>query len=97
MVSYEKFIEKFPTTEDLEKAYPVGKKIVWCDRMKYTIVGYQIDSTFRNKEDFSHIVIMKTWSKYKQRWYYTVSDAYVFYATVEMMEREMKADAKSKK
>lgn len=38
MVSYEKFIEKFPTTDDLEKAYPVGKKITWCDRTKRTIV-----------------------------------------------------------
>ena len=39
MVSYEKFIEKFPTTDDLEKAYLVGKKITWCDRTKRTIVG----------------------------------------------------------
>lgn len=31
MVSYEKIIEKFPTTDDLEKAYPVGKKITWCN------------------------------------------------------------------
>lgn len=39
MVIYEKFIEKFPTTDDLEKTYPVGKKITWCDRTKRTIVG----------------------------------------------------------
>ena len=27
MVSYEKFIEKFPTTDDLEKAYPLVRYI----------------------------------------------------------------------
>lgn len=97
MVSYEEFIKKFPTTEDFEKAYPVGKKVTWCDRRKCTIVGYQIDTQFKKKDDFTHLVVMKGWSKYKQRWYYDVVNSYVFYATVEMMDRELKADTKLKK
>lgn len=97
MVNYEDFVKKFPNTGDLEKAYPVGKKITWCDRLKYTIVGYQIDTQFKKKGDFSHLVVMKCWSKYKQRWYYNVVDTYIFYATVEMMERELKEDRRMSK
>lgn len=97
MVSYEQFIKKFPTTEDFEKAYPVGKKVYWCDRYKYTIVGYVTDTQFSKKDDFSHLVVMKSWSKYKQRWFYQTADVYVFYATVEMVERELKEDKKREK
>ena len=97
MVEYDEFIKKFPTTDDLEKAYPVGKKITWCDRYKYTIIGYIIDEQFKNKDDFEHLVIMKCWSKYKQRWCYSTVNTFVFYTTVEMMEREEKADKAMKK
>lgn len=87
MVSYENFLEKFPKPEDLEKAYPVGKKIKWCDGMKYTVVCYITD---KNRNSLSHLVIVKRYSKYGRRWYYNVIDSYVFYATVEMVERETK-------
>lgn len=97
MVSYEDFIKKFPTIEDLEKAYSVGKKITWIDRTKRTIVGYFIDEQFKKKDDFSHLVIMKWWSKYKQRWCYDIIDSFVFYSVVEMMERELKEDKKMNK
>lgn len=96
MVSYEKYIEKFPTLADLEKAYPVGKKIVWCDRMTYTIVCYHTDRTFNKKDDCANIVVIRTWSKHKRCWYYSTVDAFVFYSTVEMMERELKEDRKRK-
>lgn len=94
MISYEKFAEKFSTTDDFEKAYPVRKKITWYDRLKYTIVGYQTDTQFKNKDDFYHLVVMKCWSKYKQRWCYSVVGTYVFYATVEIIERALKEERK---
>ena len=94
MKNYEKFIERFPTTDDFEKAYPVGKKITWCDRTKRTIVGYLIDEQFKKKDDFSHLVAMKYWVKHKQSWYYDIVDSFVFYSVVEMMEREVKAEQK---
>ena len=97
MISYEKFIEKFPTTDDLEKAYPVGKKIIWCDRTKRTIVGYFVDRQFKKDDDYSHLVIMKFWAKHKQCWYYDIVDSFVFYSVVEMMERELKADMREKR
>ena len=90
MIEYEDFIKKFPTTEDFEKAYPVGKKVTWYDGSKYTIVGYQIDNQFKSKDNFKHLVIVKWWSKHKQRWYYDVESPYVFYATVEMMKDKKK-------
>lgn len=97
MVSYEDFIKKFPTIEDLEKEYPVGKKITWSDRTKRTIVGYFIDEQFKKKDYFSHLVIIKWWSKYKQRWFYDVVNSYFFYATIEMIERELNEDRKREK
>lgn len=36
MVSYEKFIEKFPTTDDLEKAYPLVRYIYKAKRRGLT-------------------------------------------------------------
>ena len=92
MISYEQFIKKFPNTESLEKAYPVGKKVVWSDRNKYTIVGYQTDRQFKNKDDFANLVTIKHWSKYKQRWFYQTIDCFVFYSVVELMERETKKE-----
>lgn len=97
MVSYEDFIKKFPTTKDLEKAYPVGKRIIWCDRTNRIIVGYHIDEQFKKKGDFSHLVIMRFWSKYKQRWFYDIVNSFIFYSVVEMMERELKEDKKMSK
>lgn len=97
MVTYEQFIKKFPNTDDLEKAYPVGTTFTWCNRQKYHIVGYCIDEQFKNKDEFNHLVICKTWSKYKQCWYYDAFNTFVFYSTVEMMERELKYDKQNKK
>lgn len=92
MVKYEEFIERFPTTQSFEEAYPPGKKITWCDRTKRTIVGYFIDEQFKNKDDFSHLVIMKFWVKHKQSWYYDIVNTFVFYSVVEMIEREAKEE-----
>lgn len=90
MITFEEFAEKFPTTEAFEKTFPPGKKITWYDRYKYTIVGYQIDEQFTNKDKYAHLVIMKCWVKHKQRWHYEIVSSFTFYSMLEFMERETK-------
>lgn len=94
MIKFEEFIEKFPTTESFEKVFPVGKKITWIDHDRYTIVGHQIDEQFSKKGKFAHLVIMKCWSKYKQRWHYEIVGSFTFYSMIELMERETADDKK---
>jgi len=89
MINYEQFINKFPTTESLENEYPVGKKFTWCDGYKYTIVGYMIDNQFKKKGDFEHLIVVKFWSKSGHVWCYRIMNTFVFYSTVELIEREM--------
>lgn len=107
MISYEKFIKLYPDEEEIngtsfQKDFPIGTKFIWCDRQKYTIVSYFVDTQFKNnKKDetirFDHLVTFKTWSKYGQRWCYKTENTFEFYAVWEMMQREMKAEEKLKK
>lgn len=102
MISYEKFIEKYPDEEDFngisfEKDFPIGTKFTWCDRNKYTIVNYFKDTCFSKKDNYDHLVVFKTWSKYGGRWCYQVANTFVFYSTWEMMQREMDTEEKIKK
>ena len=88
MDSYKEFIEKYPDTESFEKAYPPGKKFKWCDRDTWYIVGYLIDDKNykrKNKDYFNHIVIIKSWAKYKQRWVYETHSTFCFYDMLQLM------------
>lgn len=57
MVSYEKFIEKFPTTDDLEKAYPLVRYIYKTKRRGLTSPFFYFSFlnlfTFKNSFIFS--------------------------------------------
>ena len=87
MVSYEEFEKRFPDSESFEKEFFVGKKVWWSDRNKYTVVGHFVDVMKKYEE---HLVIIKRWLKTKKCWDYHLVNDYLFYAVVEMMEREMK-------
>lgn len=92
MTTYEEFKVKYPTLEDFVKAFPVGTKFRWIDRDLWHLVGYQVDTLFKDKT-VNPLVIIKSWSKYKQRWCYNVYNVYVFYSTWEMMKREYECEA----
>lgn len=96
MITYENFVKKFKDTETFEKQFPAGTKFRWYDRNLWHIVGYCTDDLFKNKDDFNHLVIMKSWSKYKQRWTYNVCSCFEFYSIYELMIREEKQSKKKK-
>lgn len=85
---FEEFLEKFKTTEEFEKAYPVGKKILWTDRDKWTIVGYIEDKLFTNKDYFEHLVIIKKWLKHRRYWTYQTHSIYLLYFVDKLMKKE---------
>ena len=101
MINYKQFKEKFPTPEDFEKAYPVGKYVGWDGPEKYTVIVAYIHDTYTAfkyaadpcklpQPEYTdvYLVAIKTWIPSKADWAYSVVDTYTFYATVEMMERE---------
>lgn len=90
MITFDKFIKKYPTIDKFEKDFPVGKKFKWIDRDTWKVVGYIIDEEFKNKDDFAHLVIIKSWNKYKQRLAYNVVNVFEFYSVWEMLKRESK-------
>lgn len=110
MINYKRFKEKFPTPEDLEKAYPVGKDVAWLGYEKFTTVVAYIHDAYTTFEYAAkphklpelvctdvHLVVIKTWIPSKVGWSYSVVDAFTFYSTVEMIEREMAIEAKKSK
>ena len=52
MVSYEKFIEKFPTTDDLEKAYPLVRYIKQKGEVKPLLFYFSFLNLFTFKNSF---------------------------------------------
>jgi hypothetical protein len=94
MINYDEFKKRFPTTDDFEKAYPPGKKVVWNDRKKYTVVNYVEDWNHGKEIEKVHLVVMKRWSNHYRNWMYDITRSFVFYSVVEMMKGVLKEDKK---
>lgn len=89
MIKLEDFYRKYPDLEAFQKDFPVGFSCKWCDRRtKYHIVSYAVDHLFSDPEDYTNVVILKSYTPGNHRWYYTCMDVYVFYSTWEILKRE---------
>ncbi len=90
MVSYEQFVEMFKGTESFEKAFPPGFRFKYMDGDTWQVVTYVIDDQFKRKNPdyFTHLIVIKSWSKHKQRWCYRVETTFCFYSTWEFVNRD---------
>jgi hypothetical protein len=80
MNDYEEFEQKYPDIKSFEKDYPIGKKFRWFDRDLWHIVSYFNDNGL--------FVVIKSWSKYKQRWCYEVHSAFGLVDGLEMLKEK---------
>ena len=89
MIKYEQFVEMFKDTETFEKAFPPGFRFKYIDGDTWQIVAYIIDDQFKRKDPkyFTHLVVIKSWSKYKQRWCYRTDTTFCFFSTMELCNR----------
>ena len=83
MIEFEKnFEEKYTNSEDFVNDFPVGHEFYWWNHELYHIVSYF--------EDNGLYVVIKSWTKYKQRWCYEVISAYGLYDGLQILDEKHK-------
>ena len=75
----DEFIEKYPNSESFIKDYPIGMKFRWWNKELYHIVSYF--------EDDGLYVVIKSWTKYKQRWCYEVISAFGLWDGLQLLSK----------
>lgn len=90
-------IEKMDTQEVIDM-FPEGSSFVYLDWDKWYVVKYLYDNIPAGKKNKEiPLVVIKSWSKYKQRWTYKAEHLAVFVYTAclfTLEAKERKKDAK---